>query len=192
MLSDMHLLLAGLLTMAYLAGSIPFGKIVGWVYKIDIQKRGSGNIGFANVRRVLGWRAGVITLAADILKGLIPVLVARHIFGENAAFVAGVCAVIGHVYPVWLRFHGGKGIATGLGMVLVLQPVAALVGVAVYIAGCALLKNSGRSSILGVGCLVITATLIRPGLWWQYVVMLCIALWTLRKNIAGTVPNYDT
>lgn len=189
--NEMSSYLLILLAAAYFCGSIPFGKLIGRWRGIDIQRRGSGNIGFANVRRVLGLRAGLLTLTGDVMKGLLPTVLAQLWFGEAAAFWTGLLAIAGHVFPVWLKFRGGKGIATGLGMVIALQPVAAVVGVAVYGCGLVLKKSSGMSSIIGVGCLVLTGCVLMPHLWWQYASMLVIALWTLRKNIAGTVPNYD-
>src|SRR6478735_119893 len=96
-----------LMLIAYLAGSIPTGKIVGAFYHVDIQKRGSGNIGFANVRRILGWRAGIITLVVDIAKGFFPTLLALQLITPGAAFFVGLAAILGHIFPVWLSFKGG-------------------------------------------------------------------------------------
>jgi acyl phosphate:glycerol-3-phosphate acyltransferase len=176
---------------AYICGSIPFGKLVGALHGIDIQKRGSGNIGFANVRRVLGWRAGLITLAGDIAKGALPTVIALHFVGATAAFWIGLCAIAGHVFPVWITFRGGKGVATGLGLLCILHPIPAAAGVIVYIASCLVLRNSGISSVIGVACVVIVGSFMTPSDWWQFTVLFATALWTLRKNIAGTVPEYD-
>lgn len=181
-----------LISWGYLFGSIPFGKIIAQHYGVDIQKRGSGNIGFANVRRVLGWKAGIGTLAGDILKGFIPALTALQLsHSSTVAFIVGLAAIIGHIFPVWLRFHGGKGIATGLGVVAVLNPVAATIGSAVYLIGCVAFKRSSTASILGVFSVTTTAALISPQEAWQYILLLFVALWTLRHNLRGTVPDYD-
>jgi glycerol-3-phosphate acyltransferase PlsY len=180
-----------LLTLAYLLGSIPFGKLVAHSYGINIQKRGSGNIGFANVRRIVGWRAGFITLVADILKGFTPTLLASYLVGVTFAFFVGVVAISGHVFPIWLRFRGGKGIATGLGVVLAINPIAGLVGAIIYIISCFVTKVSSYSSMAGLVATAGTATIISSSSWWQYVILLLIALWTLRHNLSGKVPNYD-
>ena len=177
---------------AYFLGSIPFGKLIAHSYGIDIQKRGSGNIGFANVRRILGWRAGIITLIADILKGFIPTLLAVYFFDTTVAFVVGIFAIAGHVFPVWLKFHGGKGIATGLGVICALQPVAGLIGAIVYIVSCLVTKVSSYSSMLGLIATAGVGIIMAPSSWWHYGIFITIALWTLRHNLTGKVPNYDT
>src|SRR4051812_28575572 len=100
--------------LGYLLGSIPFGKLLGLMRSIDIQKRGSGNIGFANAVRVLGWKMAVLVLAGDVLKGCAAVLIANQYLSQTGVLVVGVAALLGHVFPVWLHFKGGKGIATGL------------------------------------------------------------------------------
>ncbi len=181
-----------LLLFSYLAGSIPVGKLVASSYGIDIQRKGSGNIGFANVRRIVGWRAGLVTLAADITKGFVPTLLALYMVDEPFAFIVGVVAIIGHVFPIWLGFRGGKGIATGLGVVLAVQPIAALAGVAVYIISMLTTKVSSHSSLAGLLATLIIGIALAPSTWWQYVVLLGIALWTLRHNLTGSVQNYDT
>lgn len=180
-----------LLIVAYLCGSVPFGKLVGRAYGVDIQRLGSGNIGFANVQRVLGWRAGYLTLAGDVLKGGVPTFAALSLLGSGAAFWVGLAAIAGHVYPIWLRFRGGKGIATGLGLVAVLQPLAAVGGVVCYIAGRFWLKSSAFGSLMGIACVMVIGCLVQPADWWRYTVLLTIALWTLRHNIMRRVPSYD-
>ena len=181
-----------LLLTGYFFGSIPFGKLVAHSYGIDIQKRGSGNIGFANVRRIVGWRAGLITLAADVLKGFVPVLIASHYSEPAFTFFVGVVAICGHLFPVWLRFRGGKGIATGLGLILAIQPVAGIIGAAVYGISCLVTKVSSRSSLIGLIATASIGIALSPASWWQYAVLLGIALWTLRHNLTGRVQNYDT
>jgi len=122
-----------LLALAYLAGSIPFGLFIARTLTgKDVRSVGSGNIGATNVARAAGKGAAAATLILDALKGLAPVLLARLVqdprpFRSAAGLAAacGVLAVVGHCFPVWLRFRGGKGVATGLGVGLALAPVAA-------------------------------------------------------------------
>lgn len=178
-----------LLALAYLLGSIPFGKIIAHSHGIDIQKRGSGNIGFANVRRIVGWQAGYITLAADITKGFAPTLLANIFLDTTFAFFIGIAAIVGHILPVWLKFRGGKGIATGLGVVLAISPIAGLIGAVVYAISCLATKVSSYSSLLGLIATAGVALYISPSSWWQYATFVLIALWTLRRNLLGKVPN---
>jgi len=177
---------------AYFCGSIPFGKIIAHTRGIDIQKRGSGNIGFANVRRVLGWRDGIFTLAGDITKGMFPTAVALYYFDITIAFAAGVAAILGHIFCVWLSFRGGKGVATSLGVVAVLCLPAAVMGAAVYVTLSCLQIKSSHASIIGALTTAIIAVSLQPSHWWQYGIFLAIIAWTLRRNLWGTVPSYDT
>ncbi|WP_182199256.1 glycerol-3-phosphate 1-O-acyltransferase PlsY [Paraliobacillus salinarum] len=112
--------------IAYLLGSIPFGLIVGKIgYNIDIREHGSGNLGGTNTFRVLGKKAGLIVTLADILKGtlatLLPVLIG--VSTEVSPLVIGVFAVIGHIYPIFAKFKGGKAVATSAGMLLGASPL---------------------------------------------------------------------
>jgi glycerol-3-phosphate acyltransferase PlsY len=180
-----------LLLFAYLCGSIPTGKLIAHRRDVDIQKRGSGNIGFANVRRILGWKDGLLTLAGDIAKGFLPAFLGLYFFTPTVAFFAGLMAMLGHIFCVWLRFHGGKGIATGLGVVAVLSPVAAIIGTAVYIMFCLYKTQSSTASIAGALATASIAILVQLSTWWQYLLLLLLIAWTLRQNLWGTVPDYD-
>ena len=180
-----------LCVFAYFCGSIPFGKIIAARHGIDIQKRGSGNIGFANVRRIVGWRAGVLSLGGDIVKGAVPTIVALHYCGHPVAFFVGFSAVLGHVFCCWLRFTGGKGVATGLGVVTVLSPVAAIIGSTLYITLSIVRVRSSTASAAGAVATAIVATTIAPLTWWYYLAFIVLLAWTLRRNFAGTVPDYD-
>jgi len=113
---------AAIFLAAYLCGSIPFGLLLGKMLGADVRKTGSGNIGATNVARSLGLGAGILTLALDAAKGAAPVWLARHYFPDHAAFqiLAGLATLIGHCFPVWLKFHGGKGVATAAGVFFIL------------------------------------------------------------------------
>jgi glycerol-3-phosphate acyltransferase PlsY len=114
---------------AYSCGSIPFGLLLGKLLgATDVRKTGSGNIGATNVARSVGLSAGILTLMLDATKGALPVWLARHYFPEHAAFqiLAGLGALVGHCFPVWLKFRGGKGVATAAGVFLILCPPAAV------------------------------------------------------------------
>ena len=118
---------------AYLIGSIPTGLLLGKAYGIDVRKEGSGNIGATNLYRTVGRKVGIITLIGDCLKGLLPVVIvkASSLPPELAAWV-GLAAFCGHVVSVFLRFKGGKGVATALGVFLALAPLAVAIAMALF------------------------------------------------------------
>jgi glycerol-3-phosphate acyltransferase PlsY len=114
-----------LFVLAYLLGSIPFGLVVGKVfYGVDVRQHGSGNVGTTNVFRVLGKRAGTVVMICDILKGYLPAAIAAALFTPWAAIFIAAAPVVGHIYSIFLKGRGGKGIATGAGVVLALVPLA--------------------------------------------------------------------
>lgn len=124
-----------LVTVGYLAGSIPTGVILAKLFSIkDIRQEGSGNIGATNVYRVLGARLGILTLVGDVLKGAIPVILTRSLMG-NEIWIAGVAFLtfLGHLFPIFLRFRGGKGVATTLGIFLVIAPLMVPCAIIVFI-----------------------------------------------------------
>lgn len=124
-----------LILFAYLIGSIPTGVILARYYGIsDITREGSGNIGATNVGRVVGKKAGIITLAGDMLKGVIPLLVTSVIAGNIPWLIAltGLAAFLGHIYPVFNNFKGGKGVATALGVFIYISPLSVLAAAAVF------------------------------------------------------------
>ena len=120
----MNALLA--VVLAYLLGSIPFAYLAGLIRGIDLRTVGSGNLGAANVFRALGKGMGISVMALDIGKGVVAVLLARLITDDPWPAVAAGAAMAGHVFPVWLRFKGGKGVAVGGGAVIGLMPLAAV------------------------------------------------------------------
>jgi glycerol-3-phosphate acyltransferase PlsY len=122
--------------VAYLLGSIPFGLILTKLFgRGDVRKEGSGNTGATNVARVAGPLAGVLTLLLDGAKGAVAVLIAARYSNENATWmvIAGLAALAGHCFPVWLKFKGGKGVATAAGVYLMLCPAAFLGGLILFL-----------------------------------------------------------
>ncbi len=131
-----QLLHFGIPVAAYLLGSIPFGLLVAHVFGgQDVRKSGSGNIGAANVSRVVGPLAGILTLLLDAAKGSAAVLAAARLTNDSATWMmlAGICALLGHCFPLWLHFKGGKGVATAAGVFLVLCPLAMFSALALFI-----------------------------------------------------------
>jgi glycerol-3-phosphate acyltransferase PlsY len=139
--------------ISYLSGSIPFGYIlVRLVRGEDVRKLGSGNIGATNVARSSPF-LGVLTLLLDALKGFLAVFLTHLLFRGPVLymFVAGLSAVVGHLFPVWLKFKGGKGVATGLGAFLILTPKAMLVMLGIFVAVVVISRYVSLGSILAVG-----------------------------------------
>ena len=118
-----------LLIASYLIGALPFGLLIGKLVGTDVRKEGSGNIGATNVSRILGKKLGALTLCCDVLKSYLPMSIANILLAgrENVTLwvaVCGLAAVVGHIFPIYLKFKGSKGVATALGMFLFLSPVA--------------------------------------------------------------------
>lgn len=109
--------------ISYFVGSIPFSYLIPkYLSKVDIRQVGSGNTGTTNVVRTLGLKVGILAFIGDFLKGLLPTLAGYMLLGAIGGIIGGSFAVIGHCYPVWLKFKGGKGIATSAGVLVVLMP----------------------------------------------------------------------
>ena len=150
---------------SYLLGSIPFGLLLGrFVAGVDVRQEGSGNIGATNVARTAGRRLGVLTLVLDAAKGAIPVGIAAWALGvpPDASWpaAAGLAAFLGHVFPVWLRFRGGKGVATALGAFLALTPWLTLGAALVFGAVFAVIKVVSVSSLAATAALAGSAALV--------------------------------
>jgi glycerol-3-phosphate acyltransferase PlsY len=120
--------------LGYLAGSVPFAYLLARLKGIDVRIAGSGNVGAANVLRTTGpWR-GVIVMSLDVAKGIGAVAIAHMLAGGTALIaLTGAAAVVGHIYPVWLRFHGGKGVAVAAGVFTVLSPGATAMAAALFL-----------------------------------------------------------
>ena len=168
-------LLAVLFFGAYLVGGIPFGYLVARARGIDIFKEGSGNIGATNVGRVLGRRFGILVFVLDFLKGAIPTAVAVWMerqgirpetrYSDVVSVVAGLCAFLGHIFPPYLRFRGGKGVATGAGVVTVLVPAPALAALVTWIVVVAASRYVSLASVVAALALCNVRLLTMPHPW---------------------------
>jgi glycerol-3-phosphate acyltransferase PlsY len=135
-MGELNATLLSIPAAAYLLGSIPFGLLVGKVFGgADVRIAGSGNIGATNVARVAGPVAGIVTLLLDAAKGAFAVVLAARLSDQSSTWmmIAGLCALVGHCFPIWLGFHGGKGVATAAGVFLVLCPPAFLGSVILFV-----------------------------------------------------------
>jgi glycerol-3-phosphate acyltransferase PlsY len=135
--------------IGYLLGCIPTGVLVARIYGVrDIRKLGSGNSGTTNVLRNLGWLPSVLTLVGDCLKGYAACLIGRQLGGDAGMLAGGLCAILGHDFPVFMGFKGGKGIATSLGLIIAINPWLALALLAVQIIAVALTRYMSVASLI--------------------------------------------
>ena len=187
-------LLLALVIGGYLAGSIPFGYLVGrLVLGVDVRQVGSGNIGGTNVARAGGKKLGILVIVLDALKAIVPVLVARRLSGgapspytDLLVVAVAVAAFVGHLFPVWLGFKGGKGVATALGIFAVLAPWAAVAGIVVYAIAYGATHVSSVGSLSGtVACATVTFLLNGPDhpVSWAGVALAALIFLRHRENI---------
>ncbi len=192
---------------AYLLGSIPFGYLLVRLFrKEDIRTKGSGNIGATNVARSGAKGLGILTLLLDLLKGLLAVLIARHLapgppsFPSDLAVGAAVAAVVGHVFPVWLGFRGGKGVASALGVFLALTPMVALSALGVFILLVALTRIVGLASVVAAAVLPVFAVLLMPdrspvylgGVSFIALLVIVKHQANIRRLVHGTEPRFGS
>jgi len=142
--------MAAVVLTGYLLGSIPFALLTARRWSlVDLRQVGSGNLGATNVMRASGVRAGVLVALLDMLKGAASVVLAERLSANAAApALAGFAAIVGHIYPIWLRFRGGKGVATACGVFSVLAPLAVPPALAVFIASVWMTKYISLGSVL--------------------------------------------
>ena len=182
------------LALGYLLGSIPFGLLLTRLSgKGDIRNIGSGNIGATNVLRTGSKWLAALTLVLDCLKGFVAITAAKYLFGEDTAPIAAAGALIGHLYPMWLKFRGGKGVATLLGILIGLIPPAAIAYAAIWIL---LLLTIRISSVAGMAAAIsapIMAAFFHSSLVLMLLGFAILVLWKHRDNIRrlrrGTEPR---
>jgi len=202
--------LAAVLIASYLLGSIPFGYLAGRLVGIDIRKVGSGNVGATNVVRVLGKRYGYPVFALDFLKGFGAVKISMLMAPgrppewnspEILGILAAMSSVLGHLYPPWLKFNGGKGVATSAGALLALTPVATLIGIAIWIIVFWLTRYVSLASITAAVVLPIVILVVRSHdqnngrpLVYSSVCLAAVVIWRHRSNLSrlirGTEPRF--
>lgn len=179
---------------AYLLGSIPFGFLAAQAKGIDIRSAGSGNIGATNALRVLGTPAGVFVLLMDALKGFAAVwLCAKILAGMNVAepiiqtdrIIAGIGAILGHNYTCWLKFKGGKGIATTAGVYLALAPWAVLIGLVVFLVAVLVTRYVSVGSIAAAIALPVTIWVMAPNNLFLCIVSTLLGLLAIYKHKAN-------
>jgi glycerol-3-phosphate acyltransferase PlsY len=146
-----------LVSGSYLSGSVPFGLLLTrWAGHGDVRQQGSGNIGATNVLRTAGKKLGALTLLCDALKGAIPVTIAQLLVPEWVA-ACGLAALCGHLFPVWLRFRGGKGVATALGVMLAAAPLAGALTCLTWLVTARLFRISSLAALISIGAMPLYA-----------------------------------
>jgi glycerol-3-phosphate acyltransferase PlsY len=181
--------------LGYLIGSIAFGLLLARAMNLgDLRTIGSGNIGATNVLRTGNKTAAALTLLLDGAKGAVAVLLARFFAGEDAAQIAGLAAMIGHCYPVWLKFKGGKGVATFLGVILALAWPAGLACCLAWLIGALVTRISSMGAIAAASTsTVFLLVLGYGGAFFLGVLLTLLIFWRHRENIkrirAGTEPK---
>lgn len=150
-------------TLGYLAGSIPFAFLVARRHGIDLRRSGSGNVGATNVLRTTGVPLAVTAMVLDAVKGAVAVLIAQRLTeGPATPVAAGLAAIIGHVYPVWLQFRGGKGVATAAGVFGVLTPLALAAATGVFVLAVVVSRYISVGSVAGALTLATVAVIDDP------------------------------
>ncbi|HEV3100567.1 MAG TPA: glycerol-3-phosphate 1-O-acyltransferase PlsY [Candidatus Udaeobacter sp.] len=198
---------AVVVTGSYLLGSIPFGYLTGRIAGIDIRKCGSGNVGATNVIRTLGKGYGYPVFVADFLKGFgavkISMLVATRLqpgwsSSEMFGIVAAISSVLGHSFPVWLNFKGGKGVATSAGALFCLAPVAALVGASVWILTFLVTRYVSVASVAAAAALPVIILIITrlretggKSLFYSSVCLAAVVIWRHRSNLSRLVRGTE-
>jgi len=190
---------AAVLALAgYLLGAVPFAVVVGkGLYGVDVRQHGSGNVGTTNALRVLGVKAGAIVLVCDVLKGFAPAFVAGHLFPAWLAIIIGVMPVVGHMKSVFLRGGGGKGVATGAGMVLGLMWQVFLVALAVWLLLLLTVRIMSVASVAAAATFIAAVWLFDQPLAYRVVAVPVglAVIWAhranLRRVLQGTEPRFS-
>ncbi len=181
--------------LAYLAGSIPFGLLIARAFGLgDVRAIGSGNIGATNVLRTGNKAAAAATLLMDAAKGAVPVLAAFAWGGVQPAAVAGLGAFLGHVFPVWLGFRGGKGVATFLGVMIALAPVVGLLSCLIWLVVAVVLRISSLSALVAAALAPVWLWFLGPREVVWLGIVLAIVIFArhhanIRRLLAGTEPR---
>lgn len=181
------------LILGYLSGSVPFGLLfTRWAGLGDVRTIGSGNIGATNVLRTGNKKIAALTLLADAVKGTIPILIMKGWGGETAGLIAGLAAFAGHLFPVWLGFKGGKGVATSMGILFGLYWPLGLIFIAVWLAMAFLFRISSLSALTASALSPLWAFLLGKSASVLALIVIGIAIWIMhRANIARLLKGEE-
>ncbi len=182
--------------VAYFVAAIPVGVMLGRLRGVDIRAVGSGNIGATNAARALGPRLGMLVLLLDVAKAALPVVIARQAFALGPHDTVGIAAVamaavLGHIFPVYLRFRGGKGVACALGVFVAIDPPVAVGALIMYVQTLVLTRTSAIGSLTAVSAMSITLVIAEAPLPYQWLSLAITAVIWVRhtSNIRGLVAE---
>ena len=180
------------LILGYLLGSIPFGLLLTrFAGKGDIRNIGSGNIGATNVLRTGSRGLAALTLILDCLKATVAILIAKRLFGDESAGAAATGAIVGHLYPLWLKFRGGKGAATFFGVLIPLLPIAAGIYAAIWLFLLLVLRISSVAGMTAAISAPVMALILHSSYFPLLLGFAVLVLWKHRENIARLVKGTE-
>jgi glycerol-3-phosphate acyltransferase PlsY len=173
-----------LVPLAYLIGTFPSASLIARANGVDIRTVGSGNPGASNVTRMLGWRKGVWVFALDAAKGALAAGLGLWAGGRPGGYLLGAAAIVGHVFPIWSRFRGGKGVATGGGVLAVLAPITFVTLVVVW---AVLLKFTGKASVASIVAVAIVpiGIAVESGAWWEVAAVLGLGVLVMARHLTN-------
>ncbi len=182
-----------LIVISYLIGSIPFGLLLGKLAGIDVRKAGSGNIGATNVSRLAGKKTGAITLLLDAGKGFLPMLAAGALsFQIETVMFCGAASFVGHLFPLYLKFRGGKGVATALGVFLYLSPLTLLLCAVTFFAAVKLSGYVSVGSLLASGLMPVIILFNQgSGSYFYLALFVSILIWFKHKSNIIRLINHE-
>ena len=181
--------------LAYLCGSIPSAYLIGKsLGGIDIRKSGSGNVGSTNALRSLGFKGGLIVFFMDAVKGFLPAYLGTWLGGDIIGFCLGLTAIVGHIFPVWLHFKGGKGVATSFGVLLAVVPASAMIGISTCLIVATITGYVSLGSILAAISIPVTLGLIYHN--WQLLLLsltlVILVIYKHKTNIKRLLANEES
>lgn len=183
---------------SYLIGSIPCGLILGRLRGVDVREYGSGKTGTTNVLRTIGKKAAAVALVCDLLKGVIAVIIAKYVLGSPVGeMAAGFAAVAGHDWSIFIKFKGGRGVATSAGGLFVMAPLAGVGGIAVFVLVIALVRYVSLGSIVGAlaGVAIMVALTALDQAPWEYLVytgvVVALIVFQHRDNIGRLLSGSE-
>ena len=178
--------------VCYILGSIPFGFILTKIFlKKDIRDLGSGNIGATNALRTGNKFIGYGTLILDVIKAVIPILYIKYNYTDSI-YIASLCSFLGHVFPIWLRFSGGKGIATYIGILFSINLIYGFLFITIWVLIFLVSKYSSLSSLIGASSIPIYVIFFNQNFLFFYLIMFILIIFTHRKNIKRLKNKEET
>lgn len=190
-MTGFYLVIAIAIVAAYFIGNISPATIIGRAMGVDIKKEGSGNAGTTNVARTLGVKAAIGTLLVDVCKGAVTVLLARIVGGDFLAMMVVMPVVLGHIWPVVLKFKGGKGVATAFGALAMLHPVIGFGELAIVVAGALISRRMSVGSFAGCIGLPIMSYIFMPAFFLDGLCLGIIVLFKHRTNIVRVIKGEE-